>query len=37
MMTSGDRTVGDCLDVLDEVGGLGLRHIGFKDVGVAPD
>jgi hypothetical protein len=37
MMTSGDRTVGDCLDVLDEVGGLGLRHIGFKDVGVAPE
>jgi hypothetical protein len=37
MMTSGDRTVGDCLDVLDEVAGLGLRHIGFKDVGVAPD
>lgn len=37
MMTSGDRTVGDCLDVLDEVAGLGLRHIGFKDVGVAPE
>ena len=37
MMTSGDRTVGDCLDVLDEVAGVGLRHIGFKDVGVAPD
>lgn len=37
MMTSGDRTVGDCLDVLDEVAGLGLRHIGFKDVGVPPD
>ncbi|HXP78133.1 MAG TPA: hypothetical protein VN823_28610 [Stellaceae bacterium] len=37
MMTSGDRTVGDCLDVFDEVAGLGLRHIGFKDVGVSPD
>ena len=37
MMTSGDRTVGDCLDVLDEVADLGLRHIGFKDIGVAPD
>src|ERR1700730_15142582 len=37
MMTSGDRTVGDCLAVLDEVAGLGLRHIGFKDVGVAPE
>jgi len=37
MLTSGDRTVGDCLAVLDEVAGLGLRHIGFKDVGVPPD
>lgn len=37
MLTSGDRTVGDCLGVLDEVAGLGLRHIGFKDVGVSPD
>lgn len=37
MLTSGDRTVGDCLGVLDEVADLGLRHIGFKDVGVAPD
>ncbi len=37
MLTSGDRTVGDCLGVLDEVAGLGLRHIGFKDVGVPGD
>ncbi len=37
MMTSGDRTVGDCLDVIGEVADLGLRHIGFKDVGAAPD
>jgi len=37
MLTSGDRTVGDCLGVLDDVAGLGLRHIGFKDVGVPPD
>ena len=37
MLTSGDRTVGDCLAVLDDVGGLALRHIGFKDVGVSYD
>lgn len=37
MLTSGDRTVSDCLAVLDEVADLGLRHIGFKDVGVSPD
>src|SRR5258708_1295906 len=37
MMTSGDRTVGDCLAVLDDVADLGLRHIGFKDVGVEPE
>ncbi|HLJ21750.1 MAG TPA: hypothetical protein VKU84_16200 [Stellaceae bacterium] len=37
MLTSGDRTVGDCLGVLDEIADLGLRHIGFKDVGVGAD
>jgi hypothetical protein len=37
MMTSGDRTVDDCLAVLDDVADLGLRHIGFKDVGVEPE
>jgi len=37
MLTSGDRTVGDCLRVLDELADLGVRHIGFKDVGVSPD
>ena len=36
MMTRDDRTVGDCLSVFDEVADLGLRHIGFKDVGVEP-
>jgi hypothetical protein len=29
--------VPDCLEVLDEIRPLGLRHIGFKDVGVPPD
>lgn len=34
MLTRGDRTVEDCLVVLDEILPLGLKHIGFKDVGV---
>jgi len=34
MLTQQDRTVGDCLAVLEEVAPLGLRHIGFKDIGV---
>ncbi len=37
MLTRDDRTVEDALDVLDEIRGLPLRHIGFKDVGVSPD
>jgi hypothetical protein len=36
MLTRDDRTVEDCLDVVDEALALGLRHIGFKDIGVAP-
>ena len=36
MLTRRDETVANCLAVLDEVLPLGLRHIGFKDVGVAP-
>jgi hypothetical protein len=36
MLTCEDRTVADCLAVLDAVAPLGLRHIGFKDVGVPP-
>jgi len=34
MLTRGDRTVGDGLTLLDQVAGLGLGHIGFKDIGV---
>ena len=34
MLTHGDKTVENCLEVLDEVLSLGLRHIGFKDIGV---
>lgn len=37
MLTRADRTVTDGLDVLDDIRALGLRHIGFKDVGVPPD
>jgi hypothetical protein len=36
MLTRADRTVEDCLDVLDEAAAAGLRHIGFKDVGAPP-
>ena len=34
MLTRGDETVADCLEVFDQVESLGLRHVGFKDVGV---
>ena len=34
MLTHRDRTVPDCLELMERVGPLGLRHIGFKDVGV---
>ncbi len=34
MLTRDDKTVPDCLDVLDAIASLDVRHIGFKDVGV---
>jgi hypothetical protein len=34
MLTRNDRTISDAPDVLDDVRTLGLRHIGFKDVGI---
>jgi hypothetical protein len=37
MLTRGDQTVPDCLEVLDEIRPLGLTHIGFKDIGVSPE
>jgi hypothetical protein len=37
MLTRFDRTVADCLEVLDELLPVGLTHLGFKDVGVGPD
>lgn len=37
MLTRADRTIDNALDVLDEIRPLGLRSIGFKDVGVEGD
>lgn len=37
MLTRDDRTVEDCLDLMSLIAPVGLKHIGFKDVGVAPD
>ncbi len=37
MLTRQDRTVPDCLEVLAEIAALGLRHIGFKDIGADAD
>ena len=34
MLTRNDATVDDCIDVIDIISPLPLRHIGFKDVGV---
>lgn len=34
MLTHHDKTVQNCLDVYDSLAGIGLRHVGFKDVGV---
>jgi hypothetical protein len=36
MLTRSDRTIEDCLAVFDEIAPLGLKHVGFKDVGVPP-
>jgi hypothetical protein len=36
MLTQNDLTVEDCLSVFDEIADLGIRHIGFKDIGVGP-
>lgn len=37
MLTRDDRTVTDCLDVIDTIQDLGITHIGFKDIGVDRD
>ena len=34
MFTRSDKTVEDCLDVFDTVARAGVKHMGFKDIGV---
>lgn len=34
MLTRGDKTVEDCVEVMEQIAPLGLKHVGFKDVGV---
>lgn len=34
MLTRDDQTIHDCLDVVRRASALGVRHIGFKDIGV---
>lgn len=36
MLTHNDRTVDNALEILEQVKGTGLSHIGFKDVGANP-
>jgi hypothetical protein len=36
MLTRQDRTIADCLDLFRLIRPLGLKHVGFKDVGVSP-
>ena len=33
MLTWGDRTVENCLEVFDSIKDTGLKHVGFKDIG----
>lgn len=37
MLTRGDRTIEDCLDLFESIAPVGLKHVGFKDVGVSPE
>lgn len=37
MLTRDDATVANALEIVDTVRPLGLKHIGFKDVGAAPE
>ncbi len=37
MLTHHDATVADALDVYDALRDTGLRHVGFKDIGVTPE
>ena len=37
MLTKDDQTVKDCLELYEEILPVGLKHVGFKDVGVGYD
>ena len=37
MLTRQDKTVPNCLEVLDDIDHIGISHIGFKDLGVDTD
>ncbi|TCM22187.1 hypothetical protein EDF56_101870 [Novosphingobium sp. PhB165] len=37
MLTRNDRTVEDAMEHVQTALGLGVRHIGFKDIGLSPD
>ena len=37
MLTQHDKTVPNCLEVLDKIAHIGISHIGFKDLGVDTD
>ena len=37
MLTRQDQTIADCLETFETVRSLGIRHVGFKDVGVSLD
>jgi hypothetical protein len=37
MLTRDDRTIADCVEVYESIRELPVRHVGFKDVGVAPE
>lgn len=37
MLTRGDKTVSNCLEVFEEIRDIGVSHIGFKDVGVSTE
>jgi hypothetical protein len=37
MLTRDDQTIEDCLEVYESVRDVPLQHVGFKDVGVAPE
>lgn len=37
MLTRGDMTIEDCLDVFETIKDCGLKHVGFKDIGVPPE